>query len=136
MTNHERADQLLTEGAAIAEEMWHALERGRWNLAVRRAQEVVELIVKGLLNEMGVDYPRTHDAAPVLVAEIRRRRLAADVALLEWLSGISGRLAELRGPAFYHEIDVGEAEARDAVGAADRVLALGRHLLTRLREPR
>ena len=53
MTNHERADRLLAEAAAIAEEARHAVERRRWNLAARRAQEVVELIVKGLLNEMG-----------------------------------------------------------------------------------
>lgn len=60
---------------------------------------------------MGVEYPRTHDAAPVLVETIRRRRVEADPAFLDWLSGLSGRLAENRGPAFYHEIEVGEAEA-------------------------
>ena len=134
MTNHERAQQLLSEALGIADDMRRALARGRWNLAVRRAQEVVELVVKGLLSEMGVEYPRTHDAAPVLVETIRQRHVEADPAFLDWLSGVSNRLAELRGPAFYHEIEVGEAEARGAVDAADRVLAFGQDLLGRLRD--
>lgn len=134
MTNRERADQLLAEAFAIAEDMRRALERGRWNLAARRAQEVIELVVKGLLNETGVEYPRTHDAAPVLVETIRKRQVEADPAFLDWLSRLSGQLAEIRGPAFYHEIEVGEAEARMAVDAADRVLAFGRDFLGRLRD--
>lgn len=134
MTNHERAQQLFAEALGIAEDMRRAFERGRWNLAARRAQEVVELVVKGLLNEIGVEYPRTHDPAPVLVEMIRRRRLEADPAFLDWLSGLSSRLAEIRGPAFYHEIEVGEAEARSAVDAADRVLGFGRDFLRQLRD--
>jgi HEPN domain-containing protein len=133
VTNRERADQLFAEASAIAEDMRGALERRRWNLAARRAQEVIELVVKGLLNEMGVEYPRTHDAAPVLVETIRGRHVEADPAFLEWLSGLSGRLAEIRGPAFYHEIEIGEAEARGAVDAAGRVLAFGGDFLIRLR---
>lgn len=133
MTSRERADQLFAEARAIAEDTQRALERGRWNLAARRAQEVIELVVKGLLNEMGVEYPRTHNAAPVLTETMRRRHVEADPAFLDWLSGLSGRLAEIRGPAFYHEIEVGEAEARSAVNAADRVLAFGQQLVGCLR---
>lgn len=133
MTNHERADRVFAEVPGIAEEMRRALERGRWNLAVRRAQEVVELVTKGLLVEMGVEYPRTHDAAPVLAETIQQRHLESDPAFLERLSGLSGRLAELRGPAFYHEVEVGDTEAREAVEAADRVLVFGRDLLAQLR---
>ena len=136
MTNHERADQLLAEAAEIAGDMRRALERGGWNLAARRAQEVIELVVKGLLNEMGVEYPRTHDPAPVLVETIRRRQVKTDAAFLDWLTAQSGQLAKIRGPAFYLEIEVGEAEARSAVEAADRVLAFGQDLLRRLRAGR
>lgn len=133
MTNRERADQLFSEAPGIAEEMRRAFERGRWNPAARRAQEVVELIVKGLLNETGIEYPRTHDPAPILVEAIRRRHVEVDPAFLEWLSRLSGRLAEMRGPAFYHEIEVNEADAREAIDAADRVLAFGQDCLARLR---
>lgn len=129
MTNRERAQQLFGEALGIAEDMHRALADGRFNLATRRAQEVVELVVKALLNEMGVESPRTHDAAPVLVEMIRQRSLQADPVFLEWLSELSNRLAEIRGPAFYHEIEVSQAEAGSAVGAADRVLRFGRDLL-------
>jgi HEPN domain-containing protein len=133
VTNHERADHLLAEAAQVADQMRGALQQRWWNLAVRRAQEVIELVVKGLLNEMGVEYPRTHDAAPVLVETIQRRKMAADSSFLEWLRGLSRRMAEVRGPAFYHEIEVGESDAREAVTAADRVLAFGRDLHRQLR---
>ena len=95
MTNHERAQQLFSEALGIAEDMRRALGQRRWNLAVRRAQEVVELVLKGLLNEMGVEYPRTHAPAPVLVEIIRQRRLQADPGGTS--SGSSGEPGDVRG---------------------------------------
>ena len=133
MTNRERADQLFLEAQEIVEDMRRALERIRWNRAARRAQEVIELVLKALLNEMGVEYPRSHDPAPALVRAVRDRRIEVDLPFLEWLSELSDRLAEIRGPAFYHEIEVAEAEARTAVVAADRILIFGENLLSRLR---
>lgn len=133
MTNRERADQLFAEASGIIEDMRRALQRARWNLATRRAQEVIELIVKGFLNEMGVEYPRTHDAAAMLAETVRQRQLETDQAFLDWLIMMSARLAQLRGPAFYHEIEIDEAEARAAADAADRVLAFGQSFLARLR---
>ncbi len=41
MTNAERADRLLAIAGAIGDEMRLAAGHGHWNLAVRRAQEVV-----------------------------------------------------------------------------------------------
>ena len=55
MTNGERADRLLGEARQIAGEMKRALDDEAWNLATRRAQEVLELAIKALLNEMSVD---------------------------------------------------------------------------------
>lgn len=123
----------MSEAGAIAEEVRVALELARWNLATRRVQEVVELVVKGLLSEMGVEYPRTHDAVPTLVETMRQRSLEADPAFLDWLSGFSSRLAGIRGPAFYHEITVTEAEAQAAADGAERVRRFGRDFLGRLR---
>lgn len=113
--------------------MRDALDRERWNLAVRRAQEVVELTTKALLNQMGVEVPKTHDPVPALLQAIADRRLALDATFLEWLRDFSARLAGLRGPAFYQETDVAETEARDAAAGAERVLASGRTILDRLR---
>ena len=133
MTNGERADQLLADADAIAREMRLALGDQRWNLAARRAQEVVELVAKGLINQMGVEYPRTHDPVPALIDALRERHIDADAAFLEWLRGFSRELAELRGPAFYQEITVAEERARLAVNGAERVVEFGRALVGRLR---
>lgn len=133
MTNGERADRLLEEARRIGVEMRQALEPGGWNLALRRAQEVIELVVKALLSEMGVDYPKSHDPAPVLVTAIRARGLDVDAGFLQWLRALSAKLEEIRGPAFYHEIEVTAPQARDAVGDAERVLEFARDLFARLR---
>lgn len=114
VTNSERADQLLADAEAIAGELRSALALRRWNLAVRRAQEIIELVAKGLINEMGVEYPRTHDPVPALIDTIRQRGVDADQAFLDWLRSLSRELADLRGPAFYQEIadehiDIGDA---------------------------
>ena len=133
MTNGERADRLLAEAQAVAGELSDAIAGGRWNLATRRAQEIVELVVKGLLNEMGTEYPRAHDVVPTFVDTTRQRGLEVDPAFLDWLRALSSRLTELRGPAFYHEIGMAEAEARAAAAGAERVLVFGRDFLGRLR---
>jgi hypothetical protein len=49
--------------------------------------------------------------------------------------GLSAHLADIRAPAFYHEVEIPEAEARGAVDGAGRVLDFGREFLTRLRGP-
>ena len=47
------------------EELLQALNRQSWNVAIRRAQEVVELSLKSLLKILGVEYPRVHHVAPL-----------------------------------------------------------------------
>jgi HEPN domain-containing protein len=53
MKNEERADRLLSEAESIFNELEQALESENWNLTIRRAQEVVELVLKGLLAQLG-----------------------------------------------------------------------------------
>ena len=78
MTNGERADRLAHEARQIAGEMLRTLDDEAWNLATRRAQEALELVIKALLNEMSVDYPKTH--AP-LQSSPRRSGLAASISI-------------------------------------------------------
>jgi HEPN domain-containing protein len=106
------------------------MEAGSWNLAARRAQEVLELVIKG---EMGLEYPRTHDPAPVLVSAIRARGVEVEANSLEWLAALSAELEKIRGPAFYQEIVVTEAQGRHAVQGAERALEFRRGFLQRLR---
>lgn len=133
MTNRDRADRLLAEASEILRGCQDTLQRQGWNLAIRRAQEVVELTLKALLAEMGIDYPKVHDVAPHLASVIRARGLDVEDAILTRLQRISARLATLRAPAFYFEAEYGEEEARTAVGDAEQVMAFGRVFLKRLR---
>jgi HEPN domain-containing protein len=135
LTNAERADRLLAIAGAVGDEMRLAAGHGHWNLAVRRAQEVVELTAKGLLNEMGFEYPRSHDPIPELIAMLRQRGLDLDPALADWWRDFSSELADVRAPAFYQEISVHEGQARTAVAGAEKVLTLAADLLVRLRRP-
>jgi HEPN domain-containing protein len=57
VTNHERGRRLLAAAGELYQELEIVMERKAWNLAVRRAQEVVELALKGFLSLMGIDYP-------------------------------------------------------------------------------
>lgn len=73
---------------------------GAWHLVVRRAQEVVELSLKGLLRIAGVEVPRVHDVG-VLVAE-HGARLGPEVGQhLDRLVSVSRRLRGEREISFY-----------------------------------
>ncbi len=133
MTNREQADRLISEAGDIREELSRLLSRGVWNLVVRRAQEVIELALKALMIEMGVDYPKTHDVAPLFARTVRARGAAVDEPTLTWLQQASARLARARGPAFYLETDFTDRDAKDAAGDADRVMTFARDFLKKLR---
>ena len=136
MTNGERADRLYGEARQIAGEMKRALDDEAWNLATRRAQEVLELTIKALLNEMSVDYPKTHYPAPVFAHAMRTRGIEIDAGVLDSLTTLSQELAKVRSPAFYQETLVTEAQARDWVLRVERALHFGEDLLNRLRGAR
>jgi HEPN domain-containing protein len=136
VTNGERADRLVGEARQIAGEMRRALEGGAWNLATRRAQEVLELVIKAQLNQMSVEYPKTHDPAPVFAQAIRTRGIGVDAAVVDSLTALSEELAKIRGPAFYQETAITDAQARDWVQRVERALEFGEDLLRRLRKPR
>jgi len=75
MNNLELNQKLLTEAELIMGEVRRALEMRAWNLVVRRAQEVVELSLKGLLKLMGIEYPKVHDIGDTFARVAGKRRL-------------------------------------------------------------
>jgi len=71
---------------------------------VREAQELVELALKGVLRQIGVDPPKQHDVGGLLL-EYRDRlpsRVAADA---DRLAAISKRLRKERELAFDGDVD-------------------------------
>ena len=135
MTNGERADRLVGEARQIAGEMQRALDDEAWNLATRRAQEVLELAIKALLNEMSVDYPKTHDPAPVFAQAVRMRGIGVDLGVLDSLTARSQELAKIRGRAFYQETVVPDAQARDWVQRVERTPEFVEERLRQWRRP-
>lgn len=80
-------------------------EEESWADVVRESQEVVELALKGLLHFSGVQPPRIHDVADVLIAE--QGRLPDGVAAsLPPLAEISRQLRRDRELAFYGADDI------------------------------
>jgi HEPN domain-containing protein len=79
------------------------------------------------------DYPKTHDPAPVFAQAIRARGIDIDASVLDSLTALSQELAQIRGPAFYQEIVVTDAQARDWVHRVEGALQFGEELLGRLR---
>jgi HEPN domain-containing protein len=98
--------------------------RGVWNGVVRRAQETLEMSLKAVLLELGTDYPRQHDVAPLLVRRLRERGERIDDTRLDALVRASASLASARAPALYAEIVCTEQEAEAAAAAAEDAFRL------------
>ncbi len=110
-----------------------ALKQRNNAFAVLAAQECVEFSLKGALKKLGVEYPRTHDASFILVAN--KERLPRNIlSSLDWLVDVSRTLAMKRSQAAYGDEATGvpagklfeKADAAKALGDARRVLALCR----------
>jgi HEPN domain-containing protein len=78
-----------------------ALIERNFNMVVRRAQEAVELALKGALKILGVDYPKVHDVAPLFSEKLRQKRGISDQEVLERIEEISIWLTQSRTPSFY-----------------------------------
>jgi HEPN domain-containing protein len=80
-------------------------EAESWADVVRESQEVVELALKGLVRSVGVDPPRIHDMADVLLAE-QARLPAALAGEVHRLAEASRSLRRDRELAFYGAEDL------------------------------
>ena len=81
-------------------EMDAAIARSSWNITVRHAQEVVELVMKAALGYLCIDYPKVHDTADVFIAALARRRMGLSDDEAADIRAVSSRLASKRAPAF------------------------------------
>ena len=106
-----------------------ALNEKDFNMAVRRAQEGVELTLKGALKILGVEYPKVHDVAPLFSDQLRQKRGVGDPAVLQKVEEISLWLAESRAPSFYLDREYSEEDGEQAVGDAAFVLSETKKLL-------
>jgi HEPN domain-containing protein len=121
-TNKEQGERLLKEAQWIFEkDLKCAMDKENYNLAIRRAQEVVELSLKGCLRKLGIDYPKVHDAGLLFVKEAGRKLNFNKTTLTE-IERISRWLAEARAPSFYGERDFTSEDAKKALKDAAFVI--------------
>jgi HEPN domain-containing protein len=137
MRNRELAADHLARAAARLKALDVLFDCGSWADVVRESQEIVELSLKGLLRACGVEPPRIHDVADVLVAE--HDRLPSGVqSQLERLTSASRQLRrdrelafygaeDLTPSSFYREADatIARDSARDVVEIVRRGIAAG-----------
>jgi len=95
-------------------------EEQAWSDVVREAQELVELALKGMLREVGVDPPKWHDVGPILTEQAQRFPDAIRGMLPE-LVRISHWLRKEREFSFYGDIDFIPTEQYSAEDA-DRAI--------------
>lgn len=122
MNTEQEGKKLIRQAQWVLDhEVSVAVKDRNFNLTVRRAQEVVELMLKGAVRMLGADYPKVHDVSSVFCDQVRQKSTAEE-AQLERIRAISLWLSEARAPSFYIERDYGEEDAHRAFQDAAFVL--------------
>jgi HEPN domain-containing protein len=113
VTANELARSYLAKATVRLEMLSFLLEREAWSDVVREAQELVELALKAMLRQVGVDPPKWHDVGPILLEEAELFPAALRPPLPR-LADMSKRLRKEREFAFYG--DIGHPDARIQAG--------------------
>ena len=130
------ADELARSDFGRSAKRWLALEvlmqHEAYPDVVREAQEIVELVLKGMLRAVGIDPPKWHDVGQILLEHAGKFPLGLQAELPEFAI-VSRRLRRDREAAFYGDTDLipeqvfDRAAAQQASDEARRVLAAIRH---------
>lgn len=104
MINRTLAQSYLIKASKRLKVLPLLLKEEAYSDVVREAQELVELALKGMLRQVGVEPPKQHDIGG-LVVEFKSR-LPHDVAVVaQQLAEISKWLRKEREFSFYGDID-------------------------------
>jgi len=128
MTNGSLAESYLLKATKRLKHLPRLLDDDAYSDVVREAQEIVELALKGMLRQVGVEPPRWHDVGSIL-RQHRERLPDAVAAEVDDLAAISAALRKDRELSFYGDIDFIPTEhySRDD---AERALAGARRVVT------
>ena len=118
MTNVSLAQSYLIKAEKRLKILAILLADSAFSDVVREAQEVVELALKGMLRQVGVEPPKWHDVGSHL-QEFAERFPDVARSELDRLAAISGWLRKEREFAFYGDIDfIPTEEYSEAVARA------------------
>jgi len=127
MTNRSLAASYLVKAQKRRRVLQVLLEEEAYSDVVREAQELVELALKGMLRQAGIEPPKWHDVGGT-VRDYSARFPTVTVAELDRLSSVSAWLRKEREFSFYGDIDFipteqyGRAAASRALDDATFVL--------------
>ena len=104
MTKSELARAYLYKASKRQRVLQVLVEEEAWSDVVREAQELVELALKAMLREVGIDPPKWHDVGPILLqqAPLFPRETRSQLAEL---ARISKWLRKEREFSFYGDVD-------------------------------
>jgi len=104
MTNVSLAQSYLIKARKRLKILPVLLDESAYSDVVREAQEIVELALKGMLRQVGIEPPKWHDVGGIL-KEYRARFPEAVNFQIERLAEISSWLRKEREFSFYGEVD-------------------------------
>ncbi len=129
MTNKSLAQSYLVKASKRLRILTVLFEEAAYSDVVREAQEIVELALKGVLRQVGIEPPKWHDVGDMLLEYANR--LPPEVAgQAGRMAAISGWLRKEREFSFYGDIDFipterySAADAQRAIDDARLVVAL------------
>jgi HEPN domain-containing protein len=131
LTNLTLAQSYLVKATKRLKVLEVLLAEESYSDVVREAQELVELALKGMLRQLGVEPPKWHDVGQTLL-ERRDRFPPAVASQMDDMAAISAWLRKEREFSFYGDLDVipteaySEADGRRALEDARRVVAAAR----------
>jgi len=121
MTNKGPARAFIKDAAIILDATSLALKNAHYHRVIRKCQEAAELAVKGLFNNFGIEYPKSHILGRVIRKELAKFSLF-DREMRDRIAYVSDTLAFDREPAFYGSIEGTPAsELYDEEDAAEAV---------------
>lgn len=137
MTNGNLARSYLEKARLRLEVLALLMERKGYSDVVREAQELVELALKGMLREVGIEPPKYHDVGGFLLEHATR--FAPEVREhLPALAELSTRLRKDRELSFYGDTDFipseqySEKEAAQAIDDATLAVKMATRVISRL----
>jgi len=139
MTNSSLARSYLQKAESRLKTLPVLKKDKAYSDVVREAQEIVELALKGMLREVGVEPPKWHDVGSLLL-EHKRRFKKRVAGRLQRLADSSKWLRRERELSFYGDIDFipteeyTEAEALRAIDEATFTVETARWVIRRRRQ--
>lgn len=129
MTNTSLAQSYLVKASKRLKILPVLLNEAAYSDVIREAQKIVELALKGMLRQVGVEPPKWHDVGQLL-EEYRDRFPEPAARQVERLAEISTWLRKEREFSFYGDIDFipteqySETDALQAIQDAEFVVSV------------